>query len=37
VTSVERLTGVRPIRTDVEKVVAAEFAAVFGRSICSVD
>ena len=37
VTSLERLTGVRPIRTDVEKVVAAEFAAVFGRSICSVD
>lgn len=37
VTSLERLTGVRPIRTDVEKVVAAEFAAVFGRSICSDD
>jgi lipoate-protein ligase B len=37
VTSLERLTGVRLIRTDVEKVVAVEFAAVFGRSICSVD
>ena len=37
VTSLERLTGVRPIRADVETVVAAEFAAVFARRICPAD